>query len=86
MAKKNPQAPTAPSAPEMKPAWEAYQRGDQRGARKQAKALLAGNPSEPVRREALELIRRTNLDPAVKLTLAVMALTVVGIIIALALR
>jgi len=86
MAKKVPQPPAEPRAPEMQNAWAAYQRGDMRTARRQARAVLAGAAPEPAKSEARDLIGRTNLEPGVALTLAVMILTVVGIVLALALR
>jgi hypothetical protein len=86
MAKKTAKPPPEPHAPEMQPAWSAYQRGDFRAARQKAKALLAAGAPEPAKDEARELIQRTNLEPGVVLTLVAMTLAIVGIVLALALR
>ena len=85
MAKKNAPTPKSESAPEMQGAWAAMDRGDVRGARAEAKAILAGNAPEAAKAEARELLARTGLEPTLKLTLAGMIITVVVIVVVLAL-
>jgi hypothetical protein len=85
MAKTNAPAP-APAkdlrTAEVKPAWDAFERGDMRGARAQARAIASGNSSEAVKQDARDLLSRTDLEPGVKITLLAMV-AVLGAIVAI---
>lgn len=89
MAKK-PKPPPAATAeaksPEAKPAWDAFERGDHRTARREAKALLAGNAPEAAKAEARDILKRTNLEPGVLVALLALGVVIAGIVALLASR
>lgn len=89
MAKTNAPAP-APAkdtrTPELAAAWEAFERGDVRGARRQAQVILAGSASEAAKADARDLLARSDLEPGVKVTLLLMALVLGAIVAVLAAR
>ena len=85
MAKTN--APAAAPAQdlrsaEVKPALDAFERGDLRSARSQARAILSGTFSEAAKQDARDLLSRADLEPGVKITLLAMVV-VLGTIVAI---
>lgn len=79
-------APLPPASPQMKQAWKHFESGDKLTARREAKAVLAGNPGEEDARQARELIDRTRLPPIALYTAAAAALIIVSLIVLAAVR
>jgi hypothetical protein len=77
---------SAQQAKELQPAWEAYERGDNRTARREARAVLARpDASEEARKEAQAMLERTGFEPLALAAVIVVSLVVAGILIALSL-
>lgn len=78
------QTPPQPGAPETQAAWARKEAGDVAGARKEARRILAGNPSPEDRAEAEELLRRTS-TPTSLYGFALLGATIFVLLLVLAL-
>ncbi len=71
-------------APEMQEAWSKFEAGDNRAARAAARQVLANaSASAAAKGEAEELLQRIGYDPGALLSVGVVALVIVGILLAL---
>ncbi|MDY7233008.1 DUF2379 family protein [Hyalangium rubrum] len=78
------QTPKDPASPEMLAAWRQMEAGDVAGARREARRILATQPSPEDRAQAEELLRRTQ-TPLPVYGFAVLVLAILGLLVALAL-
>lgn len=79
------QTPKDPASARMQAAWERYDRGDVRGARREARALLQSPETPADTGQARELLDRTSMSRPVLVTAAIalavlIALLVLGIV------
>jgi hypothetical protein len=78
------QTPRDPASPEMRAAWKQMEAGDVAGARREARRLLAANPSPEDRAQAEELLRRTQ-TPLPVYGFGVLVLAILALLVLLAL-
>ena len=73
-----------PSAPEMREAWARLEAGDNRAARRLARAVLdSGGASADGKDEATDLLHRIGYDPGAALSVATISLVVMVILVLL---
>lgn len=72
---------SGPTSARMHEAWRRFEEGDKYAARREAKEILAGSPSEEDARQASELLERTTIPKVAFITAGIAAVVIVALIL-----